>query len=288
MSCGEHEPDGGERTMSWHADEALLSRYAFGEIDQVTAMSLEAHLTRCASCRSRLPEFVDVTRLHRGWEVVLGAVDAPRRGPLESLLVRMSVADGTARLVAATPSLRASWLAAVTVALGFAVVAAHQVASVKGLLTFLVVAPLLPLAGVAVAYGPGVDPMYEIGVAAPLSSSRLLLLRAAAVLTATVALAGLAGLMLPGPHWAAVAWLLPALGLVLGSLALSTMIEPLRAAAVVGVAWVVAAVVVTVPAANKLVLFSAAGQIVFALLAAGAGLAITRRREAFEQQGSSR
>lgn len=288
MSCGGHERDGGERTMSWHADEVLLSRYVRGEIDQVTAMSLEAHLTKCATCRSRLPEFIDATRLQRGWEVVLGAVDAPRRGPLESLLVRMGVADGTARLVAATPSLRVSWLAAVTVALGFAVVAAHQVTSAKGLLMFLVVAPLLPLAGVAAAYGPGVDPMHEIGVAAPLSSSRLLLLRAAAVLTATVALAGLAGLMLPGPHWTAVAWLLPALGLVLGSLALSTMIEPLRAAAVVGVAWVVAVVVVTVPAANKLVLFSAGGQIVFALLAAGAGLAIARRREAFEQQGRSR
>jgi Putative zinc-finger len=270
--------------MSWHADEALMARYVRGETDQVTAMSLEAHLAKCATCRSSLSEFVDATRLQRGWEAILAAIDAPRRGLLEALLVRAGMADGTARLVAVTPSLRASWLAAVTAALGFAVVAAHLVPSTnstKGLLLFLVVAPLLPLAGVAAAYGPRVDPTYEISMAAPLSSARLVLLRAASVLVTTIALAGVAGLMLPGPHWAAAAWLLPALGLTLGSLALSTRIEPLYASAAVGAAWVMAAVVITVPATNKLALFSVTGQIVFALLAAVSGLAIVWRHEAF-------
>lgn len=267
--------------MSWHANEALVSRYVQGETDQVAALSLEAHLAKCAACRSSLSEFVDATRLQRGWEAILGAIDAPRRGALEALLVRAGMADGTARLVAVTPSLRASWLAAVTVALGFAVAAARLVHSTQGLLLFLVIAPLLPLAGVAAAYGPRVDPMHEISMASPLNSARLLLLRAAAVLVTTIGLASVAGLMLPGPHWTAAAWLLPALGLTLGSLALSTRIEPLYATAAVGAAWVVAAVVVTVPATDKLVLFSVTGQIVFALLAAVSGMAIARRQEAF-------
>lgn len=271
--------------MSWHADEALVSRYARGEIDEVTAMSLEAHLATCAVCRSKLTKFVDPERLQRGWEAVLSAIDAPRRGPLEAALARIGVDDGTARLVAATPSLRASWLAAVSVALGFAFAAALW--SVSGLLVFLVVAPLLPVIGVAAAYGPGVDPTYEIGLAAPLSSFRLLLLRAAAVLATTTVLAGLAGvalgMMSPRPGWIAAAWLLPALGLTLGSLALSTVIAPLRAAGAISLAWVVVAVVVTAPASDKLALFRSPGQIVFALLAVMAGLAVAWRQKAFEQ-----
>ena len=47
---------------------------------------------------------------------------------------------------------------------------------------FLVVAPLGPLAGVAVAFAGGLDPTREIGLAAPYSGLRLLLIRTAAVL----------------------------------------------------------------------------------------------------------
>ncbi len=274
--------------MSWHADELLLSRYVRGETDLVSTVSVEAHLMKCAACRSSLSEFVDAQRLQRGWEAVLGAVDAPRRGPLEALLMRMGVLDGTARLVAATPSLRASWLGAVTVALGFAVVAAHQVRDLGGLLVFLVVAPLLPLAGVALAYGPDFDPIHEISLAAPLNSFRLLLLRAAAVLATTTALAGLAGMMLRSPQrWAMVAWVLPALGLTLGSLALSTVIAPLRAAVCVGGIWVMTAVAVTVSMPlrqlEQLVWSRGTVQIAFALLAVVAGLVVAWRHEAFEQ-----
>lgn len=267
--------------MTWHADERLLEGYARGETDQADSMALEVHLAQCTTCRKTLAQCVDAESLQQGWEAIRSAIDAPHRGPFEALLVKAGVAEATARLVAATPSLRASWLAAVTVALGFAVVAAYQ--ATAGLLLFLVLAPLLPVAGVAAAYGPGVDPTYEIGLAAPLSSLRLLLLRTAAVLSVTTVLAGLAGLTLPGLNWTAAAWLLPALGLTLGSLALSTVIAPLRAAQLVSLAWVVIVAAVTVPASDKLVLFRSWGQIVFALLTVLCGLAIARRQEAFER-----
>jgi hypothetical protein len=98
----------------------------------------------------------------------------------ERLLVRLGVADHTARLLAATPALRGSWLLAVAVTLAFAVLAAWARPGPDAILAFLCVAPLLPLAGIAVAYGPGIDPTYEIGLAAPLRSFRLLLLGAPA------------------------------------------------------------------------------------------------------------
>ncbi len=270
--------------MSWHADQALLSGYVRGEIDRSASMALEAHFIGCAACRASLGRFADSERLQRGREAVLDAINAPRRGPLEALLIRAGMAETNARLVAATPSLSASWFAAVIIALGFAVVAANQ--SANGLLVFLVVAPLLPMIGVAAAYGPCVDPTYEIGLAAPLSSFRLLLLRVAAVLAATTVLAGLAGLALPGLDWTAAAWLLPGLGLTLGSVALSTMIPPVHAARFVGLAWLVTVAAVTVPARDQLALFHYQGQIVFALLAAVAGAVIIRRKEAFNQGGA--
>jgi len=281
-------PAGDGIDVSWHADQALLSGYVRGEIDESASMALEAHVIGCAVCRTALGRLADPGRLEQGKEALLAAVNAPRRGPLEALLIRVGVAEETARLVAATPSLGASWFAAVAMALGFAVVAAHQ--SRNGLLVFLVIAPLLPVVGVAAAYGPGVDPTYEIGLAAPLSSFRLLLLRAAAVLTATTVLAGLAGLALPAFGWTAatwllpvLGWLLPALGLTLASVALSTAISPVHAARLVTLAWLVVVAAVTVPAPSQFALFNHWSQIAFALLAAVAGLVIVHRREAFDQ-----
>ena len=79
-------------------------------------------------------------------------------------------------------------------------------------MAFLVLAALLPLAGVAAAYGPGIDPSYEIGVAAPMSSFHLILVRASTVLASTAALAALAALTLPRVGWTAAAWIVPMSG----------------------------------------------------------------------------
>src|SRR5438093_4209165 len=115
--------------------------------------------------------------------------DEGPRGPVEAVLVRVGVPDHVARLLAATPSLRISWFGATAVALGFSILAAY---GRKDPLMFLVVAPLLPLGGVAAAFGPGMDPTYEVGLACPVRTSRLLLIRATAVLAATLVLSGIA------------------------------------------------------------------------------------------------
>ena len=73
---------------------------------------------------------------------------------------------------------------------------------------FLVLAPLLPLAGVAAAYGRDVDPTYEIGLAAPMRSFGLLLVRALAVLATTSVMAAVAGARARRAcSWSAAAWL---------------------------------------------------------------------------------
>ena len=231
---------------AWHADGEVLAAYRDGRLDTAGRWSVEAHLTSCAACRLQARALVDPARLRRLRATLVEAVDVPRTGMVERLLVRLGVADHTARLLAATPALRGSWLLAVAATLAFAVLAAWVSRGPDATLGFLCVAPLLPLAGIAVAYGPGIDPTYEIGLAAPLRSLRLLLLRAATVLGTSTLLAAAASLALPRLGWGAAAWLLPSLGLTACSLALATTVEPLRAIGITAGAWV-AALVVTGP-----------------------------------------
>jgi hypothetical protein len=223
--------------MRWHVEQRMLERFAAGTIDVAHAFSVETHLIECADCRTRMGRVVERERLEAVWAKIDDVVVAPARGPIEGFMLKVGVPDHIARVLTATPSLRLSWFLAVAAVLGIGVATAH--ASDRGFIFFLVVAPLLPLAGVALAYGPGVDPTYEIGIASPLRSFELLLIRAAAVLVATMVLGGLAALALPRLDWTATAWLLPSLALVTASLALSTLIPPLRASMAVGVGWLV-------------------------------------------------
>jgi hypothetical protein len=76
-----------------------------------------------------------------------------------------------------------------------------------------------------------------------MSSFRILLIRATAVLITTFTVIGLFGLGLPGLDWTASAWLLPGLALTLSSLALSTWLSPMLAASLVSAFWITGVVV---------------------------------------------
>ncbi len=279
--------------MSWHADTRLLDHYAAGSLASADAASLEAHLLACPQCRQGLAPRVDPRRLAATWTAIDAALDAPRPGPVERLLCRLGVSDHLARLLASTPSLRTSWLTAVALALAFAVVAAYGGTGEQALLVFLVVAPLLPLAGVAAAFTPSVDPAAEVALAAPMRTFRLLLVRAAAVLVPTLVLTSLAALTLPGPGWAATAWLLPSVALAVSALALSTYVSPAPAAAAVALLWVAGVVASEVVASGGLAglrlggpieseLFRAAGQLGFGMASAAAAAVLANRRHVFE------
>jgi signal transduction histidine kinase len=214
-----------------------------------------------------------------------GAVSRPPRG-VEGVLVRLRVPDHVARLLAAAPSLRWSWAAAGAVSVGFSVWAAHT--SSDGLLVFLVVAPLLPVGGVAAAYGPWMDPMQELAQAAPLSNLTIVLIRSTAVLATTAAIIGFGTVLLPGADWSAVAWILPALALTVASLALSTFVPVHRAAAAVALLWFVAIVVTESGSPTRFAAFRGPGQIVFFLVVVGSSGVLALRRERLEVRGRAR
>jgi class 3 adenylate cyclase len=208
-------------------------------------------------------------------------IDEARTGPVEAALVRVGVPDHVARLLGATPSLRLSWLGATGAALGFSILAAY---AKKDPLIFLVVAPLLPLGGVAAAFGPAVDPTYEIGQACPVPTYRVLLIRATAVLATTSVLAGLASFALPRLDWTAAAWILPSLGLTIAALALATVMAPLRAVTTVALLWVVGVVTSEILSSVPDAAFRGPGQVAFfALVVVGAPL-FAKRREHLDME----
>ncbi|MGW2233227.1 zf-HC2 domain-containing protein [Streptomyces sp. NPDC001759] len=272
--------------MTWHVDDGDLRAYARGELAAPMLWSADAHLMSCGRCREVLASVGEP--VDAGWERLDAELDAPRPGLFERLLLRVGVADHLARLLAATPVLRRSWLGAVVAVLVTSVLAAQTADSPT---LFLALAPLLPLAGVALSYGPALDPTYEMAVVSPVHGFRLLMIRTVAVLAAGLGLDGLATLALPGYGLRVLAWLLPALALTSTGLALSARLGPVLAPSLVGGAWVtvlLAAHAHAHGATATLAPFTALGQGVAAAVAALAGGLLFLSRDRFDRlQGSA-
>ena len=266
-------------TAGWHLDDEALSGYATGRVSAAVAASAEAHLTTCSACRTRLAPAVPETRLAAIWDEVDQRVDTLSLPWFERALVRLGMGEDTARLLAATPSLTASWLGAVAGSAAFAAVAADV--SARGLFAFLTLAPMLPVAGVAAAYGRDADPAHEIAVASPYSMLRLLLLRSLTVVAATIVLTGLAGLLLADHGWAAAGWLLPAVALTAATLSLSTRLTPVWAAAGVLGTWVVGVGVAWQSTGSRLAAFGEVGQLVALTVTAVAVVLLVAQRHSF-------
>jgi hypothetical protein len=262
---------------TWHVEGARLAAYARGDVDDAEAFSVEAHVVSCVHCQTAVGTWLEPERLDATWADIVDTLDAPRPGFVEALLARAGVAPHVARLLAVTPSLTLSWLGAVLIALTVAVAGAYQ--GERGVALFLCVAALAPVAGVAAAFTRGLDPTHELGLAAPLSSVRLLLLRTVAVVGATLVLTVIAAFALPGLTWTAAAWLLPALGLTLASLALATYVSHTTAFGVVSVAWLAATVAATIRPEDALHAFDGAAQLAFAAVIAAGALVLVQRRE---------
>ncbi|WP_317443375.1 zf-HC2 domain-containing protein [Streptomyces collinus] len=234
----------------WHACDDLVARYADGSLPEPDAWSLEKHLEGCAECAVRVSRAVRGTApgalLAEVREAVLEA--APPARPLAPAPVPGP--PRAARLLwAAGPAVRGAWLPAVLlVALGaMALEFGGGFHGTRALL--LAIAPVVPVAGVALSYGPHADPLYEVVAATPAGGLRLALTRTAVVLAVCLPLLTLTGLLLPASGApAAAAWLLPGLALSLATLALASFTGCRSAAGATAGGWL-CAVLAPVPAA---------------------------------------
>jgi len=207
--------------ITWHVPPRLLARFAGdpAAVDDVTASSIEGHLVACSTCRAHLAAANAPSAVAASWDAVADRIDRPRPSVLERFLEYMGVGGGQARLVVATPALQLAGLAAIA---GLALAAAILSRSADTDGPFLVLSPLVPLVAVAATFAPAADPVGETGVATPLHGAALALRRAAVVIGTTLILLALAAAGVPGVGLESAAWVLPALALALGSLALGT------------------------------------------------------------------
>lgn len=222
----------------------------------------------------------DQARIDRNWRAITIELNAPRPGRFEAMLRRVGLPAHLSRLVVATPALRRSWFVATGLVMVLGLTVDAQ-AGRAGLLPLLLLAPLLPVMGVSLAYGLEADPAHEASLATPMSGLRLVLTRAATVVAFSVVLLGVVSLIgstrATGPMMA-FSWLLPALGTTAATLALMTVLAPRRAAMCVAMVWVVVVLLARGASGDPLAAFGLMGQVSMSLVAvAGVSLAFVRR-----------
>lgn len=275
--------------MTWHIDTQLLDRYASEELSAAGMASVEMHVTNCGVCRSQVAAGADTSVQDRVKHALDDRLDTPPAGWIERALRVGGLSEADARIVGATLALHGSWLVACLLTLGFVVMAATAGPERAALAAFLVAAPLVPLAGVALAYGPRVDPTFEIATAATMPGARIVVLRTLAVTAPAIPAIALLSLLLPvGPL--SFAWLLPALGLATATLALGTIMPVVHAATGLAALWLAGAGVGLAGAPRTsaeafvggLAAFRPSGQVLFASLCALSLVVVALRRSELE------
>jgi hypothetical protein len=118
------------------------------------------------------------------WTAVAAQVWRRHPGPAERLAGRLLRSPGLARALVTTPSLLLGWIIATV-----AVLAAGAAATLATGTPYVgLLAPALAAAGIAYAYGPGIDPAWELARSMAVSDRMVLLVRALAVLALNAAL----------------------------------------------------------------------------------------------------
>jgi hypothetical protein len=143
--------------------------------------------------------------LPRVWLGVAAEVWHRRPGPVERLAGRALRSPGLARALVTTPALLLGWVIASAV-----VLAAGMLATLGTGTPFVALfAPPVAAAGIAYAYGPGIDPAWELSQCMAVSDRMVLLVRVLAVFALNAAL-GLAASAASGTAAAVTfGWLVP-------------------------------------------------------------------------------
>ena len=189
------------------------------------------------------PTGVDLDRV---WTSVAAEVWRRHPGRLERTAAKLLRSPGLARALLTTPSLLLPWLISTVVVLG--VGALTDLGAGQPLVWLL--APAITAVGIAYAYGPGIDPAWELAYSMAVSDRLVLLTRAVTVFTvnAVLGLAASAISVSIGPQSAAhgaaaaitFAWLLPMTAICALTLAVAVAARNAAAGAATGVAaWII-------------------------------------------------
>ncbi|MET1072329.1 MAG: zf-HC2 domain-containing protein [Umezawaea sp.] len=215
-----------------HPSAGLVGRYARGDADIPAdeVWAVEAHLEKCAPCRAELVDADGGTLVDAVWTDLQPLLDVVPQMPRARPWTRRFNAWVTPSMV--------PWLAMTLVVALLAVLADRwSSAGTYEVSVVLLVAPVLPVLGVAAAWGRGLDPFYEMAASTPRAGLPLLLRRTVSVLLTVIPI-----LLAAGLNTSTALWLLPCLAFTTTTLALGGLVGIGRAAVALVVVW--AAVIV--------------------------------------------
>ena len=180
------------------------------------------------------PHDVDLDRV---WLGVAAQVWRRHPGPVERAAARMLRSPGLAQALMTTPSLLIGWVLATVIVL----IAGVGVTLGTGAPWVGVLAPALAAAGIAYAYGPGIDPAWELSQSMAVSDRMVLLVRALAVFGLNAAF-GVAASAASGAAAAVTfGWLVPMTAICALALAAATVTRSPNVGVAAGwTAWVIA------------------------------------------------
>ncbi len=258
-----------------HASMRIIDAYARGGTDLAAdeVWALEAHLAACAVCRDRLSAAVTAEA-----PAVAALVDTVWSG-LEPHLTAPAVMPRrrhwSARLSMWMTPTMVPWLAMVASVTLIALLLDLAGPGYGEVSLVLLLAPVLPVLGVAASWSRGLDPAYELTASVPRAGLYLVLRRTASVLAVVVP-----ALLMGG--WAtgvmAAQWLLPCLAFTSTTLALGGVIGVTRAAVALTAVWAAVIVAPTLATSRTTFALQSGGLPVWGLiLALGIGVVIARR-----------
>ena len=172
--------------------------------------------------------------LDRVWTGV--AAEVWRRHPRwpERVAARLLRSPGLARALLTTPSLVLPGLIATAVIFGTG--GAIQLSG--GAPLFWVLGPAMAAVGIACAYGPGLDPAWELIASSAVSDRMIMLTRAVAVFAVNAAFGLMASALSASAAKLTFAWLIPMTAICALTLAVAVLVRNAVAGAVAGVvAW---------------------------------------------------
>jgi hypothetical protein len=221
--------------------------------------------------RSPVPRDVDLDRV---WIGVAAEVWRRRPGWPERLAGRLLRSHGLARALVATPSLLLAWVIATAAVLAVGVAATLS----TGTPYVALAAPAVAGAGIAYAYGPGIDPAWELAQSMAVGGRLVLLARAVVVFGLNAAL-GLAASAASGVAAALVfGWLVPMTAVSALALAAATLARSANAGVAAGLAgWVITVLAGRAATGSLTAVITDSGFVLPYLAFAGCCVALTLR-----------
>jgi hypothetical protein len=269
-----------------HASMRIIDGYARGDTELLAAdevWALEAHLETCGVCRDRLS--AAVTAEAPGVAALVDTVWSGLEPQLATAVPMPPRRHWSARLSVWMTPVMVPWLAMVVSVTLLALLLDVVDTGTGEVSLVLLLAPVLPVLGVAASWSRGLDPAYELTASVPRAGLYLVLRRTASVLVVVVP-ALLVGGWVTGVT--AAQWLLPCLAFTSTTLALGGVVGVTRAAVALVAVWAAVVVAPTLAADSLTFALQPDGLPVWGLiLALGVGV-VFARRNAYSVLGAHR